>query len=156
MFEFTPTQCLEQFIDIRVITGTHQIRAARSWSFWSFSERPLPQLPQTTLQQLKYGWTRLSYTLINILKGRRCRIRLIALNAEALSFWLKFLGLTGQVRTKQKQDWQNKNYNKLSNRIKIILEKIYILKENSPWRLLHDSRINTKFGEERAYPRYRP
>ena len=37
----------------------------------------------------KYGWTRLSYILINILKGIRCRIRLIAPNAEAI-FWQMF------------------------------------------------------------------
>ena len=48
--------------------GLHDLGASEAF------RRPLPQLPQTTLQQLKYGWTRLSYTLINILKGRRCRI----------------------------------------------------------------------------------
>ena len=30
-----------------------------------------------------------------------------------------------------------------------------IFRENSPQRLLHNSRINRKFGEEKACPKYR-
>ena len=69
-----------------------------------------------------------------------------------MTFYLKFLTLTVKVGQSKNKINDIKIMMNLQAEIELSLERY--LERNILRRLLHNNRINRKFGEERAYPRY--
>ena len=71
---------------------------------------------------------------------------------KKMTFYLKLLTLTVKVGQNKNKIDDIKIMMNLQAELESSLERY--LKRNILRRLLHNNRINRKFGEERAYPRY--